>query len=64
MAMINKIAIFSYILFAFSVIILYLNKVVAIMVLTASFGIFLLGGLLHARNDSANKNCKRKKETS
>ena len=43
----NKIIVFSYLLFALSLLILYLNKAAAIIVLAVSFGIFLLGGFLH-----------------
>jgi len=61
MERINKIIVFSYILFALSLMILYLNKAAAIIVLAASFLAFLIGGL-RAQNDSHNQNRKYKKE--
>lgn len=61
MEIINKIVVFSYILFALSLMALYLNKVAAIIVLIASFGAFLLGGFLRAQNNSLNKNRKKNK---
>jgi len=53
---------FSYILFALSLATLWLNKPLAIMVLAASFGTFLLGRVLHilSENDSP-KTIKKKK---
>ena len=60
---INKFIIFSYILFALSLVILYLNKAVAIIILAASFGTFLLGGLLRTSifRDSSTQDDKGKK---
>jgi len=60
--MINKIVFLSYLLFALSLMVLYLNKAVAIIVLVASFGTFLLGGLLRipSNNDSQIKSGKKK----
>ena len=59
MKIINKIFIFSYILFALSLIILSLNKVVAIMILAVSVVAFLIGGLFGARNDSLDQKPKK-----
>jgi hypothetical protein len=61
MEIISKIIVFSYILFALSLMVLYLNKVAAIIVLAVSFLAFLLGGFLRAQNDSPNQNRKNKK---
>ena len=60
--MINKIVFLSYLLFALSLMVLYLNKAVAIIVLVASFGTFFLGGLLRipSNNDSQIKSGKKK----
>jgi len=56
--MINKIVFLSYLLFALSLMVLYLNKAVAIIVLAVSFGTFLLGGFL--RTLSQIKSGKKK----
>jgi hypothetical protein len=60
---INKIIIVSYLLFALSFMILYLNRVVAFLVLAASFLTFILGGIFHALSDkdSQIKTMKKKK---
>ena len=52
---------FSYLLFALSLIILCIDKAAAIMLLTVSFGTFLLGGFLRtlSENDSQIKTVKK-----
>jgi len=57
----KTIIVFSYLLFTFSLMILCINKAAAIIILTASFGTFLLGGLIRSQNDSPTQNCKKKK---
>ena len=61
MEIINKIIIFSCILFAPLLMVLYLNRVAAIIVLEVSFLTILLGGFLCAQNNSLNQNGKNKK---
>ncbi|RJS83896.1 hypothetical protein CW706_05275 [Candidatus Bathyarchaeota archaeon] len=61
MKIINKIIVFSYILFAPLLMVLYLNRVAAIIVLEVSFSAILLGGFLCAQDDSHNQNGKNKK---
>ena len=60
---VNKIIVFSYLLFALSLVILCLNKTLAIIVLAASFGTFLLGGLIRtlSENNSPLRIMKKKK---
>jgi len=62
MKIINKVIAFSYILFAISLVILYINKVAALMILAASFFAFLISGLFSARNNSINQNNENKRE--
>jgi len=59
--MINKIVFLSYLLFALSLMVLYLNKAVAIIVLAASFGTFLLGGFLRTLSDNDSQIKTKKK---
>jgi len=60
---ISKLIFFSYFLFALSLVILYLNKAAAIIILAASFGTFFLGGFLRTvilRNSSIQDHKKKK----
>jgi len=63
MEVINKLIFFSYVLFALSIVALYLNKAAAISLLAASFGTFLLGGFLRTSifRDSSTRDDKGKK---